>query len=415
MEESKKRLLVITGNLPYPIKLGIDTRVTGLLKSFSRRFEVHLVCKVGLRDYFNYVPQAKKYCTYVSASLAPNRKSNLHRLAYKIFFYLSFLLKGTPAELYYNNLSGIKNRILKLIRNNHYDILFFEYWHWEKELIQACKGLKVVDTNDVQFLRLSQIGEKKSVIITKPFTRFQMNRYKKMELEHLHLFDLIVCTSEEDKKTFYKYLSPQKEIVIFPTGTDTEYFSPRKREIGEDIVVFYGVMDGFMNIDAALYLYREIMPLIWDKKRDVKLMVVGNNPSEEIRALNSDPRINVTGYVKDVREYLSMGKVVVLPLRISYGHRGRIFEVMAMGIPLVVTPQAIKGMEIKNGEGVIIEESPLSIAQGVLNILDKRLYAEQLGMKGRKVAGERFSPQATYDRLTDFLVEYSKKDRSEIK
>jgi hypothetical protein len=36
-------------------------------------------------------------------------------------------------------------------------------------------------------------------------------------------------------------------------------------------------------------------------------------------------------------------------------------------------------------------------------------------MKGRKVAGERFSPQATYDRLTDFLVEYSKKDRSEIK
>jgi glycosyltransferase involved in cell wall biosynthesis len=136
---------------------------------------------------------------------------------------------------------------------------------------------------------------------------------------------------------------------------------------------------------------------------------VGSNPSEKIRALNSDPRINVTGYVNNVRGYLSMGKVVVLPLRINYGHRGRIFEVMAMGIPIVVTPQAILGMGLKNGEGLLIEESPLDFAKRVINILDNREYAMELGREGRRLALERFSRQATYDRLTDFLFEYQKR------
>jgi glycosyltransferase involved in cell wall biosynthesis len=227
-----------------------------------------------------------------------------------------------------------------------------------------------------------------------------------MELEHLSLFDLIIATTEEDKKTLHEYLGTQKEITVFSTGTDTDYFSPRRIETKDDNLVFYGAMNNLMNVDGVLYLYREIMPLIWDKKKNTKLMVLGSNPPEEIRALASDPRITVTGYVKDVRDFLAMGRVVVLPLRMEYGHRGRIFEVMAMGIPLVVTPQAIKGMEMRNGEGLIIEEAPSSFAQAVLNILDDKTYAKELGMKGRIAVVERFSRQATYDRLADFLSGY---------
>jgi glycosyltransferase involved in cell wall biosynthesis len=166
-------------------------------------------------------------------------------------------------------------------------------------------------------------------------------------------------------------------------------------------------MNNLMNIDGILYLSKKIMPFIWDKKKNTKLMVVGSNPPEEIRALASDPRITVTGYVKDVRDYLAMGRVVVLPLRMEYGHRGRIFEVMAMGIPLVVTPQAIKGMEIRNGEGLLIEESPQSFAQAVLTILEDPSYAEELGMRGRKVTLEKFSIEATYNKLADFLFEHA--------
>jgi glycosyltransferase involved in cell wall biosynthesis len=407
VEALKKKLLFVNFHLPYPIEQGIDIRVINLLESFSRRFEVDLVCKVGSKNNLKHVSQVTKYCKRVEAFLAPNRKSTLHRLIYKILFCFSSLFKGTPNILFYNNLSGIKKKILGLIQNNHYDILFFEYWFWDKKVVQAGNGLKVVDTNDVQFQRERQISEKKSRILYHPFKRQKMNQYMEMELEHLNLFDLMIVTNEEDKKTLREHLGTQKEIKVFFTGTDTDYFSPRRIETEDDNLVFYGAMNNLMNIDGILYLSKKIMPFIWDKKKNTKLMVVGSNPPEEIRALASDPRITVTGYVKDVRDYLAMGRVVVLPLRMEYGHRGRIFEVMAMGIPLVVTPQAIKGMEIRNGEGLLIEESPQSFAQAVLTILEDPSYAEELGMRGRKVTLEKFSIEATYNKLADFLFEHA--------
>jgi glycosyltransferase involved in cell wall biosynthesis len=84
-----------------------------------------------------------------------------------------------------------------------------------------------------------------------------------------------------------------------------------------------------------------------------------------------------------------------------------------MGVPIVVTPQAIKGMGIKNGEGLLIEETPSSFAQAVLNVIDNQAYAKELGVRGRKVVLERFSKEATYDRLTEFLFEYLSKRKRE--
>lgn len=410
MEGSKKKLLFIYSHIPWPIKMGIDARVINLLNSLSKKFEVDLVCKVRSKDKLKNISEIKKYCRNVEVLLSPNCKSNLHRLGYKVLFFLSFLFKGTPFNLFYNNLSEIKKKILNLVRDNHYDIIFFEYWYWEKKLIQACNGLKVVDTNDVQFIRESRTSERKNVnSLLTPFIRFQMKRYMKRELKQLNLFDLIITITEDDKKTFHEYLGPQKEIIVFPTGADTDYFLPREVEPEEELLIFYGNMTSFINTDGVLYLYKEIMPLIWNKRKNAKLMVLGSNPSEEVVMLTSDPRVTVTGYVEDVRDYLAKGKVVILPLRFVYGHRGRLFEIMAMGIPSVVTPQAIAGMELKNGDGLLIEESPHAIAQAVLMILEKQIYAEELRMKARKIAIERFSNQATYNRLTDSLLEYTKR------
>ncbi|MCX5885192.1 MAG: glycosyltransferase family 4 protein [Proteobacteria bacterium] len=408
MEEFKKRLLFVNNRFPYPVEMGIDMRVTNLLEALSRKFDIDFVCIVGSKEKFNYIPELKKYCHHVEAFLVPNRKSQLHRLIYKISFAFSYLFKGTPSHFFYTNLSEIKKRILNLIQNNHYDIIFFEYWFWDKRLINACKGLKVIDANDIQFERIFQFRRGKFQAFSNVWIRFQRDRYMKRECEHLNLFDLIIVTTDKDKKTLQNCLSSQKEIVISPTGVDTDYFSPRVVP-NEESLVFYGDMSHSINIDGGLYLYKEIMPLIWNKKKNVKLSIVGNSPPAEIKALDSDHRVTVTGYVKDVRDWLAMAKVVVLPLRFEFGHRGRIYEVMAMGIPLVVTPQAIKGMGLQNGEGLLIADSPVSITEAVLKILNNTEYATELGMKGRKTVCERFSKAATYDRLTGFLYEYSKR------
>lgn len=410
MEKSKKRLLFLYNRFPYPVKIGIDSRVMYLLESLSKRFEVDLVCNVQEKEQLKYIPVIQKYCKRVEAHLTPNRKSPFHRLFFKTFFLFSYLFKGTPSHLFYSSLPETRKRIKNLIKKINYDVFFFEYWFWDKSIIQSCKGFRIIDTNDVQFLRETNIKMHLTKNHLKHFVKYQLKRYQNLEIDHMKLFDLIITTTEQDKKTFMEYLGKEKKYIVTSTGVDIRYFSPREKKTQDDLIIFYGAMNGHINIDAVLYLYQKIMPLIWKQKKDIKLMVLGSNPPKEIIDLTSDSRIIVTGYVKDVRDYLAMGDLVALPLRRGYGHRGRIFEVMAMAKPLVVSPVTIQGMDIGIDEGIIIANSPETFAQAVLNILNNKSYAKELGRKGRKTIEERFSNRATYDQLTDFISENLEKN-----
>ncbi len=64
----------------------------------------------------------------------------------------------------------------------------------------------------------------------------------------------------------------------------------------------------------------------------VQLHIVGKNPSSHLLKLASvDPRVVVTGLVKDVRPYVHHAKAFIVPLRIGGGTRLKILEAMAMG------------------------------------------------------------------------------------
>jgi hypothetical protein len=67
--------------------------------------------------------------------------------------------------------------------------------------------------------------------------------------------------------------------------------------------MFVGVIGYPPNADAVLYFCDSIMPLIQREILDVKLFVVGHEPTHEIRKLAERRNVLVTAYVKDVIPY----------------------------------------------------------------------------------------------------------------
>jgi glycosyltransferase involved in cell wall biosynthesis len=134
---------------------------------------------------------------------------------------------------------------------------------------------------------------------------------------------------------------------------------------------------------------------------DLKVLVVGANPPSEIKKLHDGKNIVVTGFVEDTRPYLSRSSVMILPLEIGVGFRGRTIEVMAMGIPIVGTHNALDNLGLQNGKQGFITDSDMEMADYLCKILTDNLLSKQMSLECKKFV-KAFDLEETYGKLSKY-------------
>src|SRR5215217_1019638 len=170
-------------------------------------------------------------------------------------------------------------------------------------------------------------------------------------------FDRIQVFTPHDA-TMINAISPELagRVRINPFGMDVPPESdPTREEPGT--VVFVGGFGHWPNVDAALWLGVEIMPLLRALRPGVQLIIVGNNPTKAVQSLAGED-IVVTGRVPAVEPFLERAAVVLAPLRAGGGMRVKVLQAMALGKAVVTTPVGAEGLKITGCE------LPLSIAIG---------------------------------------------------
>ena len=110
------------------------------------------------------------------------------------------------------------------------------------------------------------------------------------------------------------------------------------------------MMDYRPNIDAVTWFAKKVFPQLKKKVPDITFIIVGNRPSPRVKALSRTPGISVTGYVDDIRDYLSTATLCVVPLKIARGIQNKVLEAMAMGKTVVCTSQALEGIDATPGK-----------------------------------------------------------------
>ncbi|MGT2471979.1 glycosyltransferase [Paraburkholderia terrae] len=148
------------------------------------------------------------------------------------------------------------------------------------------------------------------------------------------------------------------------------------------------------NVDAAKWLVSEILPRIRKALPDVHLMLVGSNPTDEVKAL-AGPSVNVTGYVSDARlaELYDLARVAIVPLRFGAGVKNKVVEAMNFGTPLVTTSVGVQGMPGLDAF-LPISDDPAALADYVIELLrnDERWFA--VSDAGREYVAANFSSDA---------------------
>ena len=113
----------------------------------------------------------------------------------------------------------------------------------------------------------------------------------------------------------------------------------------------------------------------------MKLLIVGADPSPEMRALGELPGVTVTGSVPDVRPYIRGSALMVAPLAIARGTQNKILEAMAMGVPVVTSRVAAGGVDAEAETHLLVADSAAEIAQAILRIVENPAERERLAAR----------------------------------
>lgn len=216
-------------------------------------------------------------------------------------------------------------------------------------------------------------------------SKFELARTQHYESRLVGLFDRILVTSPADQAVMQKLGGGDSSpIIVLANGVDLEYFQPApatKRESAT--LILSGKMSYHANISMALYMARDILPRVWQQQPHARLLIVGKDPTREILRLGQDSRITVTGTVDHLPPYIQKAAIAVAPITYSAGIQNKILESMACGTPVITTPQALAGLQMRDGNDVIVAGDAAEFARHILILLTDADKRKQLGENGR--------------------------------
>jgi glycosyltransferase involved in cell wall biosynthesis len=210
----------------------------------------------------------------------------------------------------------------------------------------------------------------------------QAGKLKRVECAMMRGCDCVVTPSTVEAG-YLRSLFGREKVVTAPNGVDAAYFGVRqgKEESGNE-VLFFGTFRFEPNVDAARYLIDHIAPLC---PPHLTFCLVGEDPPSDLRdRAGRDPRIRVTGYVEDLRPYLERCLAAVIPLRIGTGTRLKVLHAMAAGCPVIASRVGAEGLDVVDGEDIVIADSAMAFARAITHVESDRMFANSIGAAGRK-------------------------------
>lgn len=266
----------------------------------------------------------------------------------------------------------------------------------------------VIDEHNIEYEVLYRSYRTEPSLARKLFNAAEYLKVRRLEQGAWVRADACLLTSQREEAVV-KQVAPKTPTAVIPNGVDLDYFTPSGAAPSRDSLVFTGMLTYRPNLDAVRYFTREILPTIVSARPSTKLTVVGYGPPEMLASITG-PNVVTTSWVPDVRPYIRAAAAIVVPMRIGGGTRLKVLDSLAAGKPVVSTSLGCEGIDVKDGEHVLIADEPRAFADQVLSVLDDPHQLVDLGLRGRRRVEEKYSWSAIGEKLMSFygdLVEGS--------
>jgi sugar transferase (PEP-CTERM/EpsH1 system associated) len=358
-------LLFLCHRLPYPPDKGDKIRAWHMLRHLAQRHRVHLGTFVDDPADWDHVAFLRGICASVGAFGFGKARQKARAIAR--------LRPGRALTLDYFHQPRLQEWVDKTIAANAIERTFVFSSGMAPYALRHAGLSGVLDMVDVDSAKWTEYAARARFPLSAVWAR-EGRTLLSYERIAAHGFDHTLFVSEEERAKFAA-LAPDiaARTQVIANGVDIAHFSAAHDFASPfgaaQAIVFTGTMDYWPNIDAASWFAREVLPRLGGR---AEFFIVGANAGAEARRLADLPGVHVTGRVPDTRPYLAHAAVAVAPLRIALGVQNKVLEAMAMGRPVVVSPQALEGVQAVPDRDLLVAQDAEGWARAIGAILDGR-------------------------------------------
>jgi glycosyltransferase involved in cell wall biosynthesis len=404
MSPERLNLLYVSQMPASPPRFGAQARIHGLMTRLARRHDLTAVMLVDKEFDVDECRRAMvAFCREVV--LVPNpygREGFTKRL-----LQLRSLASTRSFERLRVTVPALQRVLNRVLRTKRFDLVNLEFpYLGHLDLRQAPPGRKppplVIDSHDIEYDLARQFACAGGSLGRRLYAQINWRKLQREELaSYRHADGVYLCSAEDERRLLDEI--PTARTAVIPNAADIEYYQPRPNDPSPDgrTVVFFGLLSTVPNVDAVIHFVRDIWPRISETHPEARCKIIGGRAPPSLLAL-AGLRVELTGFVPDLRPYLAAAAVVVVPLRLGGGTRLKIVEAMAMGKAIVSTTLGAEGIEAVPGLDLLVEDQPAAFAHAVNRLLADPSLAARIGESARQLAVARYTWSGAAQALEGF-------------
>lgn len=288
----------------------------------------------------------------------------------------------TPSSMGYFYSPSLKQRVDRLLSTEKWDLIFVHCSSVAQYVEHVRDVPKILDFGDMDSQKWLEYANYKPFPLSLGY-RLEGNKVLAAEKLLARRFDLCTATTCAEWETLEGY---QTGVATdwFPNGVDAEFFCPSGEPYDPDTLSFIGRMDYYPNQECMARFCDQIWPVLRARRPQIRLLIIGADPSPAMRKLGELPGVTVTGSVPDVRPFVRQSALMVAPLKIARGTQNKILEAMAMGVPVVTSRIAAGGVDAEPVTHFLVADSAEEYSDAILGVLDNPAERQRLALAGRQ-------------------------------
>jgi len=290
------------------------------------------------------------------------------------------------------------------------DVLYFD--HLDSFVYPDCAGAMTVgDLHNVYSTLLARTATDRTSWLPRLYLGREAQLLDAAERRAAGRAGLLLTVSGVDAAHFRQLGAAN--VAVVPNGVDCERYAtlPVGRTSRPPVIMFLGAMSWAPNASAAEFLASEVLPYVRTRIPDVRLQIVGRDPSDRVKKLGADPAVDVTGAVPDVQPYLAAASLLAVPLSAGGGTRLKILEAFAAGLPVVSTPVGCEGIDAEHGTHLVVADLP-RFGEAVTEALTDSHRLARLATEAKVLAKQRYDWDAIGRTASDAIVAAWRQRRS---
>jgi polysaccharide biosynthesis protein PslH len=377
------KILMLVPYLPTITMSGGQTRWYNIIKHLAKKHDITLFSLIKDDSEMQFVPELKKYCKKVKVFKRPQKPWTLRNIILSVF-------GPFPLLVIRNQSLEERREIKKELEREKYDLIHAETFYVMPHLGKTNVPTILVEQTIWHNVYKHYVDNEVHPLL-KPFYLQDVVKIKYWERYYWGKADRLFGVSHEDRLVMTK-LVPKKKVGIIPNGVDTNYYDQKKILKKYPPRILYGVtnFEWLQNQEATEILIKQVWPLLKKRVPYAKIWIVGRKIPDWVKNEVKTGEVVITENIPDARDAYKGASVMVAPIKGAGGTRLKVLEAMAAGLPVVSTKVGVAGLNLKDGENVMIADDPKSIAEKAVKLLIDKNLAKKIGKKGRDHVRKHF-------------------------